>query len=104
MSYEYDDFLNDQDNEPNELDYYERADDEYETFRDMHDDRDSIHSQLDDVQMNINIYDKRLQPDYYTDIYHEFYPLQVAHDLFIWQKCKEYWMRRYNRLLKELKY
>ncbi len=104
MSYEYDDFLRDNDDEPNELDYYERADDEYETFRDMHDDRWDIQSQLEDVNINIRLYEKKLTDGYYSKIELELFPFKIEHQIEIDQKCKEYWMRRYNRLLKELKY
>jgi len=66
--------------------------------------RDELIDQLGDVLMNINVYERLLQPNFYSDIEKQVLPKKIAHKTEIHKKCLAYWKRRFNRILNELKY
>ena len=67
--------------------------------------RQQLHDELDQVYHNIrqteSITDNISNSSYYTIYGNEE---QRAHDVEIQNKCLEYWKRRYNRILIELRY
>ena len=117
MAYEYDDFLNDQER----ADYDGKADELYELNRDnetakqltvksqqaepKHEPtRVDLMDQLTDVELYINVYTRMLAPGFFSDIEWYYRREALTHKIEIYQKCKEFWMRKYNRILKQLKY
>jgi len=121
MAYEYDDFLNDQERTACEFGFLEKADEHYDLYHDnqtarqltvrkeqdtpKHEPtRTDLMDQLTDVEININLYTKLLEPGFYSDIEWYFRREALTHKTEIHQKCKEFWMRKFNRILKQLKY
>ena len=67
-------------------------------------DRFDLLDNLQTIEGYINIYNKRLERGWFSPIYRDLFPGVAEHQTEIYQKCKEFWMRKYNRILTQLKY